>query len=64
MPIAADRTLNLRPLFMAALGLPREQTVSSGLPQRFGLAMDGAAHTGLADARAIALALQEGVSSR
>ena len=32
MPIAADHTLNLRPLVMAALGLLREQTVSSDLP--------------------------------
>jgi inhibitor of KinA sporulation pathway (predicted exonuclease) len=59
MPIDESRTLNLRPLFMAHLDLPREKTVSSDLPGLFGLAMEGAAHTGLADARAIALALRE-----
>lgn len=59
MPINEGRTLNLRPLFMAYLDLPREKTISSDLPARFGLAMDGAAHTGLGDARAIALALRE-----
>ncbi|MDA1310369.1 MAG: exonuclease domain-containing protein [Proteobacteria bacterium] len=59
MPISAERTLSLRPMFMAALDLPREQTISSDLPQHLGLAMDGPAHTGLADARAIALALRE-----
>jgi inhibitor of KinA sporulation pathway (predicted exonuclease) len=59
MPIGADRFLNLRPLFMAFLELLRDETISSGLPARFGLAMEGIAHTGLGDARAIALALRE-----
>jgi inhibitor of KinA sporulation pathway (predicted exonuclease) len=58
MPIEEERTLNLRPLFMAFLDLPREKTVSSDLPARLGLSMEGTAHTGLADARAIALALR------
>jgi inhibitor of KinA sporulation pathway (predicted exonuclease) len=58
MPIAEDRTLNLRPLFMAHLDLPRAATVSSDLPGLFGLTMEGTAHTGLADARAIAMALR------
>jgi inhibitor of KinA sporulation pathway (predicted exonuclease) len=59
MPISAGRFLNLRPLFMAFLGLPRNETISSDLPAKFGLAMEGIAHTGLGDARAIALALRE-----
>jgi inhibitor of KinA sporulation pathway (predicted exonuclease) len=58
MPIAEERTLNLRPLFMAHLNLPRAATVSSELPGLLGLSMEGTAHTGLADARAIALALR------
>jgi inhibitor of KinA sporulation pathway (predicted exonuclease) len=59
MPIEAARMLNLRPLFMAALNLPRSETISSDLPGLFGLRMEGAAHTALADARAIAQALSE-----
>ena len=59
MPIEAGRMLNLRPLFMAYLDLPKDKTISSDLPARFGLVMEGTAHTGLADARAIALALRE-----
>lgn len=59
MPIEEGRTLNLRPLFMAYLGLSKDMTVSSDLPTRFGLRMEGDAHTGLGDARAIALALRE-----
>ena len=59
MSICEGRTVNLRPLFMAFLDLPVDQTVSSDLPARFGREMEGAAHTGLADARAIALALRE-----
>lgn len=59
MPIEAARMLNLRPLFMAALNLPRAETISSDLPRLFGLQMEGAAHTALADARAIAQALRE-----
>lgn len=59
MPIEDGRMLNLRPLFMAYLDLRREETISSDLPARFGLTMEGAAHTGLGDARAIALAMRE-----
>lgn len=59
MPIEAERMLNLRPLFMAALNMPRSETISSDLPRLFGLEMEGLAHTALADARAIAQALRE-----
>jgi inhibitor of KinA sporulation pathway (predicted exonuclease) len=59
MPIDGERMLNLRPLFMAYLDLPRDETISSSLPARFGLKMEGDAHTGLGDARAIAMALRE-----
>ena len=58
LPIADDRWLNLRPLFMTILGLPRDETISSDLPEKFGIAMAGSAHTGLGDARAIAQALR------
>ncbi|WP_323794783.1 3'-5' exonuclease [Nisaea sp.] len=58
-PFRDDLFANIRPRLAGALGLPENQTVSSTLPQHLGhMAMPGA-HTGLGDARAIALAVRD-----
>lgn len=50
---------NLRGAFAEALGVTRIDAVSSRLPGYLGLVMEGEAHTGLGDARAIASAIRE-----
>lgn len=58
-PFADDRAVNLRPLLVAATGLPAGDLVSCMLPERLDLPAPANRHTGLGDAHAIALALGE-----
>ncbi|MEP3113447.1 3'-5' exonuclease [Nisaea sp.] len=58
-PFEDDLFANIRPCLAEALGLPESQTVSSTLPQHLGHKAMPGAHTGLGDARAIALAVRD-----
>ncbi len=58
-PFEDDLFANIRPRLAGALGLQESQTVSSTLPQHLGHAAMPGAHTGLGDARAIALAVRD-----
>jgi len=44
---------------MAVLGLSQDETISSQLPDFLTFEMNGEAHTGLGDARAVAEALRK-----
>lgn len=57
-PLARDRFVDMHNDIARALGRPPDTFVSAGLPEILGLAGTGRAHTGLADARAIAAALR------
>jgi inhibitor of KinA sporulation pathway (predicted exonuclease) len=57
-PFAEGVFDDLRPDFAATLGRPLSETISCDLPRLFGLPFDGPTHDGLADARAIAVALR------
>ncbi len=58
VPLARDRFVDMHGAIARALGRPPDTFVSAGLPEILGLASTGRAHTGLADARAIAAALR------
>lgn len=54
----AARFIDLRPVFVAATGMPHHALVSGELPETLGFPAAAAAHDALADARAVAGAIR------
>ncbi len=56
-PLAAERMFDFRSLLASTLSLPLQALVSSRLPKLAGIEVNGCAHSGLHDCRAIAASL-------